>query len=90
MEHISFYSKSKNGKCLSNFANLNVELDKKYFISGEHAFHGMKYLKLSEYTDDDSRKQLFLDHAKKFEGKNPFYYSSLDAKKGGGKRISKK
>ncbi len=40
---LKFYSKSKDGQCLSNFSPHQIEIDGKIYPTGEHAFHGEKY-----------------------------------------------
>ena len=54
---IKFYSKSKEGKCLSNFADYSVILDDRFYLTGEHVFHGNKYLYLSTQTEDQTRQK---------------------------------
>jgi predicted NAD-dependent protein-ADP-ribosyltransferase YbiA (DUF1768 family) len=83
---LKFYSKSKEAKCLSNFADIPVQINDKHYISGEHAFHGQKYIFASNIAKTEERKKLLLEYAKKFEGETTHFKSSLDAKKGGGKR----
>jgi predicted NAD-dependent protein-ADP-ribosyltransferase YbiA (DUF1768 family) len=85
MEILKFYSKSKDGQCLSNFADIEIQLENKIFSTGEHAFHYMKYYNASKYANSDKRKNELLNYAKKFE-KPSVFKSSLDAKKGGGKK----
>jgi predicted NAD-dependent protein-ADP-ribosyltransferase YbiA (DUF1768 family) len=65
---LKFYSKSKEGKCLSNFADIPIKINDKHYISGEHAFHGQKYIFASSITKTQKRKDLLLEYAKKFEG----------------------
>tara|TARA_Y100001970_G_scaffold294296_1_gene450015 strand:- start:8384 stop:11872 length:3489 start_codon:yes stop_codon:yes gene_type:complete len=95
-KYLKFYSKSKEGKVLSNFADIEVVVDGKLYITGEHAFHGQKYISASKiYSDeiltrsDDDRRIHLLNYAKKFEGKDTEFKTALDAKRGGGKRGAK-
>ena len=95
-KYLKFYSKSKEGKPLSNFADIEVVVNGKLYITGEHAFHGQKYISASKiYSDeiltrsDDNRKIHLLNYAKKFEGKDTEFKTALDAKRGGGKRGAK-
>ncbi len=83
---LKFYSRSKEAKCLSNFADIQIQINNKIYITGEHAFHGQKYIFASKVAKTEERKKLLLEYAKKFEGENPHFKSSLDAKKGGGKK----
>lgn len=86
-KYLKFYSKSKEGIVLSNFAEIKVEIDGKLYITGEHAFHGQKYISASKiYNDGSDRKIELINYAKKFEGKNTEFKTALDAKKGGGKK----
>lgn len=85
--YLKFYSKSKAGNELSNFANLKVIVNGKEYKSGEHAFHGQKYLVASSvHKPDDSRYKELVEYSSKFEGSNPEFNTPLDAKKDGGKK----
>lgn len=85
---LKFYSKSKIGKCLSNFFECEIKIYDKEYISGEHAFHGMKYFIIANNTNCPNchkRKQELLDYSKKFESSNT-EFTPNDAKKEGGKK----
>ena len=91
-KYLKFYSKSKEGKVLSNFADIEVKINGKLYITGEHAFHGQKYLVASEtYNDeiltksDDERKEKLIKYSQLFEGKDTKFKTALDAKRAGGK-----
>ena len=55
------------------------------YETGEHCFHGQKYLLLSEYSSDEKRKQQLFDYGSKFSKPSP-YKTSAEAKKMGGKK----
>jgi predicted NAD-dependent protein-ADP-ribosyltransferase YbiA (DUF1768 family) len=83
---LKFYSKSKTGKCLSNFYECDIKIYNKEYISGEHAFHGMKYFIIANNIDCPKRKKELLDYCKKFESNNTEFKTPNDAKIAGGKR----
>ena len=84
-KYLRFYSKSKEGKVLSNFAEIEVKINGKTYITGEHAFHGQKYLVSAEANKDKERKDELIKYSKLFEGKDTKFKTALDAKKAGGK-----
>lgn len=58
---LEFYSKSKEGKCLSNFADLVVPFYGTTYKTGEHAFHSIKFTaiaKLAGTSESDRQKLL--------------------------------
>ena len=83
----NFFSKKKEGRELSNFYEGVVVLDdERTYGSGEAAFHGSKYMKVGDTTNEPNRKQELYEYAKKFELGQEF--SSLpenEIKKRGGK-----
>jgi predicted NAD-dependent protein-ADP-ribosyltransferase YbiA (DUF1768 family) len=83
---VKFYSKSSIAKCLSNFSELKVIINDKHYKTGEHAFHGLKYLLIAGNIKDDDRIKKLIDYSLKFEGDNPYFKTPIDAKIGGGKR----
>eukprot|EP00040_Diaphanoeca_grandis_P044666 m.13188 g.13188 ORF g.13188 m.13188 type:complete len:231 (+) comp9621_c0_seq1:158-850(+) len=87
VQYLKFYSKSTEGKPLSNFAELKVIVNGHEYLTGEHAFHGEKYYMASDFTcpPDLNRKEQLLQHAKKFQGDNAHLRTPLAAKKAGGK-----
>ena len=82
---IKFYSKSKQARCLSNFADIEVKIDNTHYQTGEHAYHAMKYKCAAKYATSDDRKQLLLEYSKNFE-KGEKYDTPQEAKKAGGKK----
>lgn len=85
INYLKFNSRSKEGKCLSNFSNHNIIINKKYFKTGEHCFHYMKYYYCSKKCEYD-RKIKLKKYSKNFLGKNSIYNLAKDAKKAGGKK----
>ena len=84
-KYIKFKFGSKEGSDLSNFAPIIVILRGITYKTGEHAFHGLKYTYLS--TQAKSKRKIdLLEYSKKFEGMNPEFTSSSDAKKAGSKK----
>ena len=86
---INFYSGKKDYRSLSNFWENDVvivEGDKnRVYESGEHCFHGEKYIRLGELCEDESRKKVLLDYGSRFM-KPSEYKTAVVAKKMGGKK----
>ena len=83
--YLKFFSKSREGKVLSNFAPIEVEINRVKYKTGEHAFHGEKYRNLAEmYDHTDKRYQVLKKYSKKFRGET--FETPGEAKKGGGKQ----
>ena len=82
----NFFSKKKEGRELSNFYDGQVVLDERIYGSGEAAFHGSKYMKVGETTNDLNRKRQLYEYAKKFElGQEFSCLPENEIKKRGGK-----
>ena len=65
---LKFFSKSKEGKELSNFYKGNVIIDDRLYNCGESAFHGSKYIVVSDMKNlPIKRKCLLLEYGRKFE-----------------------
>lgn len=80
---LKFYSKSKDGQCLSNFSPHQIEIDGTIYPTGEHAFHGEKYkFVASNRSISETRRLSILDHSVKFQDNST---SAKDAKSMGGK-----
>ena len=89
-KYFKFNSKSKEGKSLSNFADIKVVVNGKTYITGEHAFQGEKYILASKkYQDDEDGKLELINYAKKFQGKDTEFKKASDAKKSGDKKEAK-
>ena len=67
---INFYSGKKIYRSLSNFWENDVTIIegniKRIYESGEHCFHGEKYIRLGELCEDKNRKQVLLDYGNTF------------------------
>jgi predicted NAD-dependent protein-ADP-ribosyltransferase YbiA (DUF1768 family) len=81
---INFFSSKKEYRSLSNFWENDVTVDGRTYESGEHCFHGEKYIRLSEECKDDRQKQL-LDYGQTFM-KPSAYKTGAMVKKMGGKK----
>lgn len=82
---INFYSKKKEFNSLSNFwENPIITGDGSFYQSGEHCFHGEKYKKLGNISNDINRKKELLKYSKKFLNVSEFKTPNI-AKKMGGK-----
>jgi predicted NAD-dependent protein-ADP-ribosyltransferase YbiA (DUF1768 family) len=86
---VNFFSGKKDYRSLSNFWEGNIvianEDTNRTYESGEHCFHGEKYIRLGELCEDESRKKVLLDYGAKFM-KPSQYKTGAVAKKMGGKR----
>lgn len=85
INYLKFNSRSKEGKCLSNFSNHHIIIKQKYFKTGEHCFHYMKYYYCSKKCNNEKKKKL-RNYCKNFTGKESIYNLAKDAKKAGGKK----
>ena len=81
----TFFGKKKEGRELSNFYKERVTVDGRHYSSGEHAFHGSKYIEISKVLDG-KRKLEFEEYGKKFEEEGEFgMMEGNEVKKRGGK-----
>ena len=65
---LKFFGKSKEGKELSNFYKVNVVIDGREYNCGESAFHGNKYIVVSNMENvTTERKCVLLEYGRKFE-----------------------
>jgi predicted NAD-dependent protein-ADP-ribosyltransferase YbiA (DUF1768 family) len=87
MNAIRFYSKSKEAKELSNFWECDIVIFGRKYHSGEAAFHGNKYLAVSDlYTDGHERKALLEEYGHRFETDGLFgNFTAAEIKSRGGK-----
>ena len=83
-EHKYFFSRSADPevKLLSNFAPTPIQLNGRNYPTGEHAFHGTKYLIAAQSQDGERAKNLAA-HAAEFETDGNIGDNPLDAKKNG-------
>ena len=86
----NFFDKKIEGRELSNFYLSPVIVDGRHYISGEHAFHGSKYITLSQASGiDEERKEELYTYGKKFEEGEEFgsLKPSIIKSKGGKKGL---
>jgi predicted NAD-dependent protein-ADP-ribosyltransferase YbiA (DUF1768 family) len=86
---INFYSGKKDYRSLSNFWECEVVVSDgmgvRVYESGEHCFHGEKYIRNGMSCGDECRKMVLLEYGERFL-KPSRYLSGVEAKKAGGKR----
>jgi predicted NAD-dependent protein-ADP-ribosyltransferase YbiA (DUF1768 family) len=86
---VNFFSGKKDYRSLSNFWEGDIvianEDTNRTYESGEHCFHGEKYIRLGELCEDESRKKVLLDYGVTFT-KPSQYKTGAVAKKMGGKK----
>lgn len=61
----NFFFKKKEGRCLSNFWECDINIDDREYSSGECCFHGEKFHRLGMVSNGNRRKEL-LEYSKKF------------------------
>ena len=81
---IYFFAKKKDYQTLSNFYLCDIIIDGIVYESGEHAFHGEKYRRLSEVSPNLQRQKVLFDYSKKF--RKPSNKSCIEIKRLGGKK----
>jgi predicted NAD-dependent protein-ADP-ribosyltransferase YbiA (DUF1768 family) len=81
---IYFFGKKKDYQTLSNFYLCDIIIDGIVYESGEHAFHGEKYRRLSEVSPNLQRQKVLFDYSKKF--RKPSNKSCIEIKRLGGKK----
>ena len=81
---VNFFSGKKDYRSLSNFWEGDIVItdgdEKRTYESGEHCFHGEKYIRLGELCEDESRKKVLLDYGATFM-KPSHYKTGAVAKK---------
>jgi predicted NAD-dependent protein-ADP-ribosyltransferase YbiA (DUF1768 family) len=82
---IYFFSGKKEYVSLSNFYKMDIIIEDRIYQSGEHAFHGEKYIQLSEKCEKIERKNKLFEYGKTFM-KPSSYEDAKEAKKKGGKK----
>ena len=89
---INFFSGKKEYRSLSNFWENDIiitdkeDKDKKrIYESGEHCFHGEKYIRIGNICKDETRKKTLLNYGSTFM-KSSLYKSGAIAKQMGGKK----
>jgi predicted NAD-dependent protein-ADP-ribosyltransferase YbiA (DUF1768 family) len=82
-----FFDKKVDGRELSNFYEGQVVVEGRTYNSGEAAFHGMKYIKISEASENGERKNMLEKYGEKFEIAGEFgNFPGGEIKKRGGKK----
>ena len=83
---ITFFSSKKEYRSLSNFWENDILIqDERIYESGEHCFHGEKYIRLGILCEKEDRKKILLDYGLTF-CKPSSYKTGAMAKKMGGKK----
>jgi hypothetical protein len=86
---VNFFSGKKEYRSLSNFWECEVVVSDgsgvRVYESGEHCFHGEKYIRNGMACADEGRKMVLLEYGERFL-KPSRYRSGVEAKKAGGKR----
>jgi predicted NAD-dependent protein-ADP-ribosyltransferase YbiA (DUF1768 family) len=82
---VNFFSGKDAFRSLSNFWECSVLLDGREYESGEHAFHGEKYMRIGERCEDPVRRRVLLEYGGTFRRPSP-YKTAAVAKRMGGKR----
>jgi predicted NAD-dependent protein-ADP-ribosyltransferase YbiA (DUF1768 family) len=85
-----FFKKTTELQSLSNFSAYPVVIEEdgeeRYYKTGEHCFHGEKYIRLGkDFATDENDKQLLLDYGYQFVGED-VTFDALDAKRKGGRK----
>lgn len=86
---VNFFSGKKEYRSLSNFWENDIVViekdEKRIYETGEHCFHGEKYIRLGELCEDESRKKILLEYGATFI-KPSQYKTAATSKKMGGKK----
>ncbi len=87
---VNFFSRKAEYRSLSNFWENEVQItdneEIRIYESGEHCFHGEKYIQLSKIESiDENRKNILFNYGVKFI-KPSIYKTCTEVKKMGGKK----
>ena len=83
---VTFFSSKKEYRSLSNFWENDIVIqEERLYESGEHCFHGEKYIRLGLLCVKEDRKNVLLDYGMTF-CKPSSYKTGAMAKKMGGKK----
>lgn len=77
---ITFFSRKKEFRSLSNFWEKEITVNGRVYESGEHCFHGEKYTQVGELNEN----QTLIEYGKTFQ--KPSFFPPAMAKQKGGKR----
>ena len=80
---MNFFGKKEECRSLSNFSELEVMIDKRLYESGEHAYHGERFVRLAELCVDNNRKMLLSEYGKQFLKPSAFKCGANVKAKGG-------
>ena len=80
---INFFSGKKDFRSLSNFWENQVVIQDRVYKTGEHAFHGEKFIRLGLLIEDQERAAKIFDYGTTFLNS---YDTPAMAKKMGGKK----
>ena len=84
---VNFFYKKEEYRCLSNFWESDIVMgeENREYESGEHCFHGEKYIRLGKLCEDENRKRILIEYGGKFL-KPSVYKGGNVVKKMGGKK----
>jgi predicted NAD-dependent protein-ADP-ribosyltransferase YbiA (DUF1768 family) len=83
---ITFFSSKKEYRSLSNFWEKEIVIqDERVYESGEHCFHGEKYIRLGLICEKEDRKKVLSEYGLTFCNPSSFKTGAM-AKKMGGKK----
>ena len=82
---INFYFKKKEYQSLSNFYECDITINNRTYQTGEHCFHGEKFICIADHCEDNDRKNKLLEHSKIFL-KPASFITGAQAKSKGGKK----
>lgn len=83
---VTFFSSKKEYRSLSNFWEDEIVIqEERIYESGEHCFHGEKYIRLGLLCEKEDRKKVLLEYGLTF-CKPSSYKTGAMAKKMGGKK----
>ena len=83
---INFFSGKKEYRTLSNFWEKDVVVNGRLYESGEHCFHGEKYICISELSDELRKKEL-IEYGHTFLKPSPYKTGAIVKKMGGKKGL---
>jgi predicted NAD-dependent protein-ADP-ribosyltransferase YbiA (DUF1768 family) len=88
---VNFFSGKKEYRSLSNFWEGDIIIaagDKqRIYESGEHCFHGEKYIRLGELCEEENRKNVLLGYGNTFLKPSPYKTGAIVKKMGGKKGL---
>jgi predicted NAD-dependent protein-ADP-ribosyltransferase YbiA (DUF1768 family) len=83
---MTFFSSKKEYRSLSNFYKKEIVIqEERLYESGEHCFHGEKYIRLGLICEKEDRKKILMDYGLTFCNPSSYKTGAM-AKKMGGKK----